>query len=146
VGCLNKSWLLLQTFNCKWTTALSILVIILFFSVTLRDVRRAGTLLPLFFQKGGNGGGGNFSSQYHRISWLIRSTVVETNLLQLFTHPQHSEWFSTLSVIIFEVNSVAEQKQTCWWKHFLFIISLHFPQYFYWPLPYRCFGCYLCFM
>jgi len=34
--------------------------------------------------------------------------------LQLFTHPQHSEWFSTLSVIIFEVNIVAEQKQTYW--------------------------------
>jgi len=25
-----------------------------------------GALLPLFFQKGGNGGGANFSSQYHR--------------------------------------------------------------------------------
>jgi len=40
--------------------------------------------------------------------------LVETNLLQLLTHPQHSEWFSTLSVIIFEVNIVAEQKQTYW--------------------------------
>jgi len=32
--------------------------------------------------------------------------------LQLFTHPQHSECFSTLSVTIFEVNIVPEQKQT----------------------------------
>jgi len=31
-------------------------------------------------------------------------------------------------------------------KTFLFFISLHFPQYLYWPQPYRCFGCYLCFM
>jgi len=29
-------------------------------------------------------------------------------------HPQHSEWFSTPSVIIFVVNIVAEEKQTCW--------------------------------
>jgi len=33
---------------------------IMYFLVTLR------ALLPLFFQKGSNGGGANFSSQYHR--------------------------------------------------------------------------------
>jgi len=70
-------------------------------------------LLPLFFQKGGNGGGANFSSQYHR-EFYGQQDLVETNLLQLFTHTQHSEWFSTLSVIVFEVNIVAEQKQTYW--------------------------------
>ena len=65
---LNKSWLLLQNSNCKWETALWVLVIIIimYFSVTLRHARRAGALLPLFFQKGGNGYGANFSSQYHR--------------------------------------------------------------------------------
>jgi len=43
--------------------------------------------------------------------------------------------------------------QYCCWtetsilvNNFLFFISLHFPQYFYWHLPYRWFGCYLCFM
>jgi len=41
--------------------------------------------------------------------------------LQLFTHPQHSEWFSTLSVIIFEVKIVAEHKQTYWWIIFCFL-------------------------
>jgi len=35
--------------------------------------------------------------------------------LQLFRHPQNLEWFSTLSVIIFEVNIVAEKKQRYWW-------------------------------
>jgi len=35
-------------------TTLGILVIIVNFSVTLRDTRRAGALLLLFFQKGGN--------------------------------------------------------------------------------------------
>jgi len=32
-------------------------------------------------------------------------------LLQLFVHPENSEWFSIISLIIFEVNIVAEQKQ-----------------------------------
>ena len=103
----------MQTSNCKWATALSILVIIVYFSVTLRDVRRAGALLPLFIQKGGDGDGANFSSQYHR-EFHGKQELVETNLLQLLTYPQHSEWFSTLSVIIFEVNIVTEQKQTYW--------------------------------
>jgi len=35
----------------------------------------------------------------------------ETNLLQLFRHPENSEWFSIISVIIFEINIVDEQKQ-----------------------------------
>jgi len=39
------------------------------------------------------------------IAWLIA-----TNLLQLFMHPENSQWFSTIFVI-FEVNIVAEQKQ-----------------------------------
>jgi len=35
-----------------------------------------------------------------------------TNLLQLFAHPENSKRFSIVSVIIFEVNIVDEQKQT----------------------------------
>jgi len=31
--------------------------------------------------------------------------------MQLFAHPQNSEWFSIIYVIIFEVNVVAAQKQ-----------------------------------
>jgi len=34
------------------------------------------------------------------------------NLLQLFAHPETSEWFSIISVISLDVNIVAEQKQT----------------------------------
>jgi len=36
---------------------------------------------------------------------------LETNLLQLFVHPQNSEWFSIISGTMFEVNIVAGQKQ-----------------------------------
>ena len=47
---------------------------------------------------------------------IIRNFMVyqdrhETYLLQLFAHPEALEWFSIISVIIFEVNFVAEQKQ-----------------------------------
>jgi len=47
---------------------LSILVKIVCFAVTLRysqGQQRAGALLPLFFQKGSNGGGSNFSWQHN---------------------------------------------------------------------------------
>jgi len=35
-----------------------------------------------------------------KIRRLRTTGLVQTNLLQLFMHPQHSEWFSTLSVSI----------------------------------------------
>ena len=100
----------MQTSDCKWATALSILVIIVyFFSYSQGHAESGGLASPVLSK----GGGDNFSSQYH-MEFHGQQDLVETNLLQLFTHPQHSEWFSTLSVIIFEVNSVAEQKQTYW--------------------------------
>jgi len=45
--------------------------------------------------------------------------------LQLFAHPENSEWFSVIPVIIiFEVNIVAERKQA-YWQHF-FVFSKFF--------------------
>jgi len=41
---------------------------------------------------------------------MVYQDRLETNLMQLFAHSQDSEWFSTISVIIFVVNIVAEQK------------------------------------
>jgi len=43
---------------------------------------------------------------------MVYQDQLETNLLQLFGHPESSEWFSIISVIIFEVSVVDEQKQT----------------------------------
>ena len=65
---------------------------------------------PLPFHKGGKRAAvplyenaiGNFMVYLDRI---------ETNLLELFAHPEISDWFSILSGIVFEVNIVAEQKQ-----------------------------------
>jgi len=45
-------------------------------------------------------------------NFMVYQDQLETNLLQLFGHPESSEWFSIISVIIFEVSVVDEQKQT----------------------------------
>jgi len=39
---------------------------------------------------------------------MIYQDQFETNLLQLFPQTQNSEWFSAISVIIFDVNIVAK--------------------------------------
>jgi len=38
----------------------------------------------------------------------------EINLLQPFAHPENSDWFSIISVIISEVSAAAEQKKAYW--------------------------------
>ena len=43
---------------------------------------------------------------------MVDKDRLETNLLQLFAHPENSEWFSTMFVIIFEENIFAEQQQS----------------------------------
>jgi len=45
-------------------------------------------------------------------NFMVHQDRLETNLLQLFRHPEISVWFSKISVIIFEVNIIDEQKQT----------------------------------
>jgi len=66
---------------------------------------------------------------------MVYQDQLETNLLQLFEHPENSEWFSKISVISFEVDIVDEQKQTELGTIFLFFISFHWPQLFSPPLP-----------
>jgi len=44
--------------------------------------------------------------------FVVYKDRIERNLLQQCGHPENSEWFSVVSVIMFEVNIVAEQKQT----------------------------------
>jgi len=41
---------------------------------------------------------------------FYQDRLVETNLLQLFAHPENSERFSIISVIMFEVHIIDEQK------------------------------------
>ena len=40
--------------------------------------------------------------------FMVYQDRLETNLLQLFRHSENSKWFFNISVIIFEVNIVAE--------------------------------------
>jgi len=42
---------------------------------------------------------------------MVYQDRIETNLLQLFAQQENSAWLSIISVIIFEVNIVPEQKQ-----------------------------------
>jgi len=73
--------------------------------------RHGWSIAPLLFQKEAtwaevpfyNSIIGNFMDYQDRL---------ETNLLQLFAHTENSEWSSIISVIIFEVNTVDEQKET----------------------------------
>jgi len=45
-------------------------------------------------------------------NFMVYHDRLETNLMQLFRYLENSEWFSIIPVIIFEVNTVDEQKQT----------------------------------
>jgi len=45
-------------------------------------------------------------------NFMVYHDRLEINLLQLFRHPENSERFFIISVIIFKVNIVDEQKKT----------------------------------
>ena len=64
-------------------------------------------------------------------NFMVYQDWLETKLLQLFEHPENSEWFSTNFVIIFEVSIVDEQKQTYLLTFCLFFTSFHCSQLFY---------------
>ena len=74
------------------------------------DMTRA--FLSLDFQKRDNGNGIAFFVSSIMLNFIVYQDRLETNLLQLFGHLENSELFSIISVIIFEVNIVDEQKQT----------------------------------
>jgi len=60
---------------------------------------------------------------------MVYQYRLETYSLQLFAHPDTSEWFYIISVMNFEVNNVAEQKQallvTIFLKFSCFATLLH---------------------
>ena len=64
---------------------------------------------------------------------MVYQDRLETCLLQLFSHPDTSEWFSIISVMNFQVNNVAEQKHAllvtifCFVKVFILLNSFTAP-------------------
>jgi len=64
-------------------------------------------------------------------NFVVYQDRLKINLLQLFGHPDNLEWFSIISVIIFEVKIVDEHKQTLLVTIVLFFISFHCPKMFY---------------
>jgi len=73
--------------------------------VALDNVWEVGSLdnecifLPAVSQ-GGNGVWGAFQVNNIIANFMVYEDRLQTNLLQLFTDPENSEWFSILSVII----------------------------------------------
>jgi len=68
--------------------------------------------------------------------FMVNQDRLETALLQLFAHPDTSERFSVISVMNFDVNSVAEQKQALLVTIFKFPLSSTLTDH----LTYRCSG------
>jgi len=68
-----------------------------------------GGITPFPF-KGANGADMHFHNSIIG-NFMVDQYRPETNLLQLFALPENSEWFSLISVIIFEGNIADEQKQ-----------------------------------
>jgi len=56
---------------------------------------------------------------------VVYQDRLETNLLQLFRHPETSDWFPIISVITFETNIVVEQKQAELVTIFFYKFALH---------------------
>ena len=61
--------------------------------------------------------------------FMVYQDHLETNLLQLFAHPENSVCFSIIFVVIFEVDTVAEKRILV--TSFLFFICFQCPQFFY---------------
>ena len=84
-------------------------------TTTIIKIHRAGTpksggIAPLPYWKGGSTG---VEMPFHEsaiCNFMAYQDRIQTNLLQLFTYPGNSEWFSIISVIICEVNIVVKQK------------------------------------
>jgi len=68
------------------------------------------TLPPALLKWGQRGRMCLFSQQYHTGSFMVCQNHLKTNLLQLFAQSEVSECFSIFSVIVFEVNIIAEKK------------------------------------
>jgi len=74
-----------------------------------RERMHDGALSPCPFIRGAMGADMPFYKSITR-NFMAYQDRIQANLLQLFVHPGTSEWFSTISGIIFEVNMIAEQK------------------------------------
>jgi len=76
-------------------------------------------------------------------NFMVYQDRLEINSLQLFGHPDRMIFY--ISISIFEVNIVIEQKQTWLVTIFLFFTSFHCPQHFYnYPCRYSGSGAWLC--
>ena len=141
MGCLNKSWLLLQISNRKWATALSISVVIVFcvlFSYSQGRAESGGIASPVL-SKGKQREATGSELTFH--DSIIRNFMVnKIQLKQIYcsysrTHNIQNVFLHSLLLFSRSTLYLNRNKQNVLVKTFLFILSLHFSQYFYWPLP-----------
>jgi len=77
--------------------------------VVIQGRRKAGALPPAL-PKGTKGAEVSFHNSVMG-NFMIYQDRIKTNFLELSARLGNSEWFPMISVIIFEVNIVTEQKQ-----------------------------------
>ena len=70
----------------------------------------AGALPPSLTKRGATGQWCLFGNSIIG-NFMVHQERFETKLIQLFAPPKNSEWFSIISVIIFELTSFLKQKQ-----------------------------------
>ena len=142
MGCLNKAWLILQTSNCKWATVLSILVVIAYFSVTLRDARSARHCFLHSCKTEATGAELTF---HHNITEnFMANKILLKHIYCSYSRTHNIQNGFLHSLLLFLGHHCCWTETNILVKNFMLFVSLHFPQYFYWSLPYHCFGCYLC--
>ena len=81
-----------------------------FLCLSIRRTPQNGGLVPYFFKKAPTVA----EVLFHSIitdNFIFDQDQLETNFTRLLADPELSEWRSIISVIIFEVNIVREQKQ-----------------------------------
>jgi len=71
-----------------------------------------GGIAPVPFQKWATGVEEPFHTSMKAGNFILYHGGLETHLLQLFAHSANSEWSSIISVIVFAVTIIDEQKQT----------------------------------
>jgi len=62
------------------------------------------------FRKGSSGADVSFRNSIIG-NFIVYQDRIETDLLKLCARPENPEWFSVISIIIFVIKIVAEQKQ-----------------------------------
>ena len=71
---------------------------------------------------------------------MVYKDPLETILLQLFAHPQNSQWFSIRSALFLRSTLLLRENRHNWYRFVCFLQASVTLNSFISPLPYRCSG------